>query len=132
LSGKKNRESTAPVESKGRPQTPKQKKVKIPTARQIAAEITALQEIIPRVRRFSVFNDDHHAAIIAQIRVLQRNDSEDDVEQSAETEDWPENVRSSAMSAAQWLQGEYEGVFGDERNARLVDDWKSLEIKPAC
>ena len=76
----------------------------MPERPQITAEITKLKEMKPRVRHFSGFGDDHHAAIDAQVRVLEQGLSEDDV--YTEFEDGAENVLDAACTAAQWLAGE--------------------------
>lgn len=75
--------------------------------KQIEEEIIALEEIKPRVRRFSAFNDDHHAAIDAQIEVLRENLSEDDIfdRQDGASEDElfsADNEVDAAREAAFW------------------------------
>jgi hypothetical protein len=90
---------------------------KEPNVEQIAAEIEALREIKPRVRHFSSFGDDHRRAIEAQIEVLENAYTEDEVDE--EFVDFEDNIKSSALDAANWLTGDHE-------SERLVDDWKSL------
>lgn len=92
------------------------------TDSEIKQEIKDLKALKPRVRRSSAFGDDHHAAIDAQVEVLEYGLDEDEVEDRADENDWPDNVRDSAMEAARWMAGESE-------LARLVDDWESLVIK---
>jgi len=69
---------------------------------EITAEIKKLSTMKPTVRRFSGFGDDHHAAIEAQIEVLQSELSEDDI-----FANWDEqNVRDGAVEALFWMKGE--------------------------
>lgn len=99
---------------------------KKPTEKQIKAEIEKLKKMKPNVRPYSMFGDDHHRAIEAEIVVLEERLTEpDDVRDRFEFA--PENVRDHAEIAAQWLQGEYEGF--DEKDKCPSDSWKSLLIK---
>jgi ABC-type uncharacterized transport system substrate-binding protein len=94
-----------------------------PTTTQIEEQIRLLKEIKPNVKRFSFFQDDHHAAIDAQIRVLDRNMSEDAIDNYFEPSDDSANeasILSSAQEARNWLDGEYEDY------PSLVDGWKEL------
>jgi hypothetical protein len=94
-----------------------------PTDKQIEAEIKKLTEMKPNVLRKSMFGDDHHAAIDAQIDVLRSHMTEDEVydnypsvdevdeaeERGEELYDsYPDNVRDGALDAARWLAGESE------------------------
>ena len=77
--------------------------------------IADLKEIKPKVRKTSMFGDNHHNAIDAQIRVLEEDLDEEDINDEV----WEDNVVESAMAAREWLDGE-ETEFG------LLEDWKSL------
>lgn len=70
---------------------------------EIAAEIAALTAMKPTVRQFSVFQDDHHAAIDAQIDVLTQRMDMDALE--TEFGDSADNIREEAIDAHDWLHG---------------------------
>lgn len=91
-----------------------------PTMKQIKKEIKKLKEMKPNVRRTSIFGDNHHDAIDAQIEVLERNLSWSEVGESFESS--PDNVREAALDAAYWLEGESEFKS-------LTEIWESLVIK---
>lgn len=81
----------------------------IPTDKEIKKEIAQLKELKPDVRRFNVFNDDNHAKIDAQIRVLEEDLSEDDIYDEWPAEDGQDEVlRNSSLDARKWLDGESE------------------------
>lgn len=84
--------------------------MKIPTEKEIQKEIKVLTEMKPKVRRWTYFGDDNWAAIEAQIDVLTRNLSEDDVcdeyDEENEEEGKTEYSKESALHACQWLTGE--------------------------
>lgn len=74
------------------------------TAEEIKKEIKKLEEMKPRVARFSAFGDDHHAAIDAQISVLEEEMSEGRV-----WDFWPDpetNTHDAAMRAMRWMREE--------------------------
>lgn len=84
-----------------------------PTQEQITAEIAKLREIKPRVRRSSAFGDDHHAAIDAQVEVLEDRMDEDQIyDRSEMAEDdigfYSENTRDQALEARRWMRGEQD------------------------
>lgn len=66
-------------------------------------EIAALTTMKPTVLRFSMFRDDHHAAIDAQITVLTQRMDHDKVE--AEFGESAENIREEAVDAHDWMHG---------------------------
>ena len=94
--------------------------MKRPTKQEIEQEIADLKEIKPRVRRTSMFGDNHHDAIDAQVTVLSERLTDDEIDERAEEDDWADNVRDEAVSAAAWMRGEYEDY------PSLVDAWKEL------
>lgn len=112
--------------------------MKKPTKKQINQQIAALKKMKPRVLRQSLFGDDHHAAIDAQVSVLKNRLTESDVydrqEECRATEcpfhdddvDYAvENVFEHAREAALWLDGQSEFRL-------LTDNWKELvDAKPA-
>ena len=82
------------------------------TEKQLLAEVQALRAVKPTVRQFSIFQDDHHAAIDAQLLVLEdlAGDcdvffDEESIEAEAEIREWPENVREAALEAFRWAEG---------------------------
>lgn len=100
--------------------TPK-KEVKPKTAAEIAAEIKALTAIRPKVRRYSLFGEDNHARIDAEIAVL-REDLDDDAiydrfQDEANPDENPPEL-DAALHARQWMDGhEKDG---------LADGWRPL------
>ena len=93
------------------------------TAKQIQKEIAALVAIKPRVIPHSAFGDDHHAAIDAQIEVLESGLDEGEVydradeEKAAEEEIWSHSVQEAAQQAVRWRAGEEK---------TLAKDWEDL------
>jgi hypothetical protein len=96
-----------------------------PTDKQIKTEIAKLEKMKPRVRHYSGFGDDHHAAIDAQLEVLKDNLSDEEIEwrmdsdMTAEEELWKENQRDAALEARNWLEGE-EKISPTKNWASLV------------
>jgi hypothetical protein len=91
--------------------------MKKPTDKQIAAEIAALKKLKPRLRKSSVFGDDHHAAVDAQIAVLEERLSDGKIYDRFEStgftdidhgEGRGDNVLSAAIDAQQWRDGDKE------------------------
>lgn len=103
--------------------------MKPPTAKEIAAEIAKLREMKPTVLRASMFGDNHHDAIDAQVEVLEQRMSEDEVfdkypfgDEGEGEDDVAENVHNAARDAALWLAGE-----SDDGNPSK--NWESLVRK---
>jgi len=102
--------------------------MKRPTAKKIKEEIEKLETMKPTVRVRSVFGDNHHEAIDAQIEVLTENMSEEEVIQKFpsieedEEDGFKQNIIDAAMEAALWLSGETEA-------GSPSDGWKELVIK---
>lgn len=90
-----------------------------PKQADIDAEIADLKAIKPKVRQFSMFGDNHHAAIDAQVEVLEKDPPEEEIHENADSEGWPDNIRDAAIEARHWLDGEFE-------YPHLVDAWKEL------
>jgi|SRR5579872_4170911 len=98
--------------------------MKTPTIEQIKSEIKALEAIKPNIIPMSIFGDNHHDAIDAQIRVLKEEMDEDTVYDTWEdTNDYDvnRNVINAALDAVNWLDGnsDYEGVSP-------ARDWEQL------
>lgn len=73
-----------------------------PTKVQIRAEIVKLSNIKSSVSRNSVFGDDNHGSIDAQIEVLLNNLSENKIHYN-----WDDQyVIGAAITARQWLDGD--------------------------
>lgn len=66
----------------------------------INLEIETLRGLMPQVKRFSSFNDDHHAAIEQQIAVLEAGGLSVEALESLEPEDW------RLHDTHRWLMGE--------------------------
>lgn len=90
--------------------------MKKPTAEEIQKEAAALEEMMPRVRRFTAFGDDNHSFIKAQIQVLKRQMSEDEIYSRFDGDD-----ATNAMEARAWIDGQ-----ADESP---VESWKCLESR---
>lgn len=91
--------------------------MKTPTSKEIDAEVKKLKAMKPTVRKTSLFGDNHHDAIDAQIDVLKNRMSEDYAEGCYE--DYEDNVRDAVRDAAQWMAGE-------EVDSTPSESWKSL------
>lgn len=96
------------------------------TDEEIKAEIAALITMKPGVRSHSLFGDDNHAAIDAQVRVLAEQMSEDAVYVvygDEDSGDFDQHILDSAHHAYLWMSGQpdYEAPSAD---------WVSL-LKPA-
>lgn len=79
-----------------------------PTQTEIDAEVAALEAVKPRVRRYSIFRDDNHAAIDAQIEVLCDALDDEDIDDNQDSGKWDEHVYASARDALNWKKGEAE------------------------
>jgi hypothetical protein len=91
-----------------------------PTAIEIETEIKTLKTMKPTVRQTSIFGDNHHKAIDAQVDVLQEQMDGDEVDDRYGNS--KDNIRDAAQEAALWLIGESE--YG-----KPSDSWKELVIK---
>lgn len=105
----------------------------IPTKEQIEEEIKKLTKMKPNVKRTSIFGDNHHDAIDAQIDVLKNRWTEDNVydnypsqedleaiaDHGEEIDDtaYPSNVSDGALEASQWM------FYGGDKPS---DGWKEL------
>lgn len=81
-----------------------------PTPDQVALEIARLKEVHSRVPTHSFFGDDNRAAIDAQIRVLEKGMSLDEVHDAfgelTEEGDFSHNTLDCALTAHDWLNGD--------------------------
>lgn len=105
---------------------------KKPTEKQINEEIKKLTEMKPYVRRRTLFGDDNHEGIDAQIKVLMKPMDNDEI-----FDEWPEqgehdddsdsdvdeneSVRDHALQAFEWLEGESE--------ESLSESWAPLDSR---
>ncbi len=85
------------------------------TTLEIDSELLTIRNLYQTVPERSAFGDDNHAAIRAQIQVLQRRFTEDEVQDRYEEEG--DYVLAAAMTAQSWLN-----LFEDS----LSSDWKCL------
>lgn len=90
------------------------------TQTEIAAEVAALTEMGPKVRHFTIFGDDNHAAIQAQIDVLVGNVDEGEFEDKVEEGEWTEHERDNAQQAQDWMDGYSDGPAPSSDWAELV------------
>lgn len=81
-----------------------------PNPEEIKAEIEKLRDLKPRIRQYSAFGDDNHAAIGAEILVLEGRLFED-----------CEHNLDAALAARSWLDG-YEETPPSEGWESLVQD----------
>lgn len=91
------------------------------TKTEIKAEADLLAKMKPNVRRTSIFGDDHHDSIDAQIRVLDEHLDEDEVRELAEDEGWEENVIDCAVQAVEWMEGNADEAPSTEWKDLLVN-----------
>ncbi|WP_423458007.1 hypothetical protein [Ottowia sp. VDI28] len=81
-----------------------------PTFNQVADELARLKAVLPRVPKFSGFGDNNHAAIEAQIKVLEDHMSRDDVHdcfgEDAVLFDFSQNTLDCALTALDWMTGD--------------------------
>jgi len=96
------------------------------TAEEIAAEITLLKELLPKVRHKSTFGDDHREAIKAQIAVLESRMNMDAIERDwgdDTADEYEQNVHESACEAHDW----YTGLLAASEG-KPSDNWASLVV----
>jgi|GEM_PF-1656998 len=85
-----------------------------PTPEQVTAEIAKLREMKPHIPERSVFNDNNHEAIDADIEVLEKNLREGDImyrNEMLENDDGEylsDHAMDSALGALRWLEGDEE------------------------
>lgn len=98
------------------------------TEQQINDEIAALKLIKPQVREYTAFGDSNHEAIDAQIEVLEKRMSGDDVhdsyqpDETNEDDERSESVFFAALEAHDWMRG----TSDDEPPS---DGWRSAVKK---
>jgi len=103
----------------------KRKKIVPPTDAEIKAEIKALRELQPHVRRTNAFGDDNQEAIGAQIYVLEQRMDNDELYDRYEPrddnrEDTSEHKLEHALDAHRWMTGEGDGE-------KPSDGWRTLD-----
>ena len=95
--------------------------------KEIKIEIEKLKLIKPKVRVQSVFGDNHHEAIEAQIEVLEEKMTEETVLnhfpsiEEDEEDGFKQNIIDAVMDAVYWLE--------NVDSPSLSEDWKALVIK---
>ena len=85
------------------------------------AEIKALEDIKPKVRKMSGFGDDNHSKIDAEIAVLK-----EDLDEDAIYDRWPADDEGgdnpaeldSALGARRWMDG--------EEDTGLAESWEPV------
>jgi hypothetical protein len=107
------------------------------TPEQIAAEVAALKEVKPYVRRLSFFGDNNHDAIDAQVHVLETLPTEEviyklyeplDEHGEPEEEGEGQNVLDEALAARGWLDS--EKVQAPSAGWRELDVRTERAVKP--
>jgi len=95
------------------------------TATEIQAEIERLKAVKPKLKRFNFFGDDIHAAVEAQIAVLQEDLDNDAIyarydpceNDGDPNEDSGRHTLDSALEADAWRSGDAD---------RLAADWEEI------
>ena len=90
-----------------------------PNQEQIRAEIKKLKEMKPKVRHYTGFGDDNHAAIEVQIRVLEEILDVDDIYDRWDMDD---HLCESAIEAREWLDEGGEPPSGPDGWGSLVEE----------
>jgi len=77
------------------------------TAKQVKAEAARLRALRPSVRPYSVFGDDHRGAIDAQVEVLEKGLSYDDIEDrwGIDADHECHHFYSHAIETRDWMVG---------------------------
>lgn len=107
--------------------------MKTPTTKQILAEADKLEIMKPTVRKESLFHDDHHRAIDAQVEVLRDFANgegavdEDEVRANFEDNGDQDGVVEAAIQAFLWADGSED--FESEYGATPSANWQSLVRK---
>lgn len=89
------------------------------TPAEVAAEIAALKTIQPRIRRYTMFHDDNHAAVAAQIALLEAENPEEAIDDYSIEDD--EHTYFAVSTALEWLL--------KDRDEAPSADWADLIIE---
>ena len=76
------------------------------TQEEINIEVKKLEEMKPNVRHFTIFGDDNHEAIDAQLDALKNDIEEDTTYDWQDDEEFSEHACEAARQAVQWRDGE--------------------------
>lgn len=80
-----------------------------PTQEQITAEIAKLKDLAPRIRQHDAFGGNNRAKIDAEIRVLEKNMTHDQIDEHWDGMSHHErDVNWDAHEARDWMDGESE------------------------
>jgi hypothetical protein len=90
-----------------------------PSKKRIQEEIKKLSEMLPKVKKYSIFGDNNREAIEAQIGVLKENLSEEDIAQSYGDVDYQYGC---ALNARNWLNGNFD-------YETLSENWRPIITK---
>lgn len=96
-----------------------------PSDQQVAEQIAALKKMQPRVRHYTMFGDNNWDVMDAQVEVLEKRMSGSEIDKQVWSKDDEADmtIRSAAMDARRWLDG--EPLEDGEKD--LVAGWKALE-----
>lgn len=95
------------------------------TDEQIAVEVAALRALKECLPRFTLFDDDNHAAIDAQCAVLTERMSHDEVYEAfgnEDHEDFAQHTLDAALGARHWMCG-----LRAESEGSPSEDWSGIE-----
>lgn len=92
------------------------------TQAEIDEQIKWLRENRSKIRKVNGFGDDNHAAIAAQIEVLEDGLSEDDVDDNHSSGDWADHEHDNAREVVNWRD-----YGGDE--SKPSEAWAAL-VRP--
>jgi len=84
-----------------------------PTPTEIIAEAKILETIKLKVPSPGKFGGDNHAAIDAQIQVLEELMDINDIDEKNDNEEWSNHVTDSAREALDWMDGDSEDKPSD-------------------
>lgn len=109
------------------------------TEEQVKAEVTLLLGMKPRIRQFSFFGEDNWVKIDVQVKVLEDDMNEDELndyvdEQQEEldlTDDQKYELSSVGFEAVEWRDGTLDEPPSDGWKGLLPHDEPKSEVKPA-
>jgi len=90
-----------------------------PSKKEIKQEIERLKDLLPNIRPYSAFGTDNKAQLAAQIKVLEEDMDNGGIYDEFDHSGIDEEVLMSALSAREWLDGNYDVDT-------LSEDWEGL------
>ena len=80
---------------------------------EIDVEIKLLEDMKPKVRRYTAFGDDNQEAIEAQIRALKESADDDDTYEWQDDKEFSEHAADAARQAILWRDGDEDEAPSD-------------------